>query len=542
MFSNSRVVERVNREFIPVALKAGLVNNPPPGAEGDLYAEIARSRPAPQGICVANSAGKVLAWALSFDNDESLPQFLDYALKRFESAPNATEPVTAERFMKFPGHRLEDVSDNGRTIPVPTGHSTEERCPALPAVESGTLVGRIVGRALDEDGRPLAATLRQEHYMEARFEVPPDVQEQFMRALNASEEGPFDVPSGFGRLLVSHAYLGQLDVNPLGGRATGGRTEHESIEFRAQRVAQDGEVETVRITGSSDVSGGPSGEGVRADGRQWEHRVQLEWQGYIDVQDGRFSELVVFAEGTERLRWGHLRLFQIDEPDVAHLMAGHPIDLDCGVQYGLHAQPCSTEEVVEAIDRNPPNGRGPDQLAAALSPRFLVFGDATARELGLSQQQRSALAELRGRELEAFDEFRQQFQQAPPAERPRRLDEYRLAATQRLNESLGELLSQHERDRLRRVELRHEGLFALANPMVARELQVTDEQRQRIADLVRQTQQQAQELQQQNGGDPQRLQRDMSALRRRQEEAISEVLTESQRTAWSALTGSQEQE
>ena len=33
-------MRRINKEFIPVALKAGMVNNPPRGMEGQLYAEI----------------------------------------------------------------------------------------------------------------------------------------------------------------------------------------------------------------------------------------------------------------------------------------------------------------------------------------------------------------------------------------------------------------------------------------------------------------------------------------------------------------------
>ena len=83
VFSNPDVVRRVNREFIPVALKAAHVNNPPPGPEGLLYREIGRSRPAPQGICIANSAGKVLDWVLMFDDDKQVLKFLDHALERY---------------------------------------------------------------------------------------------------------------------------------------------------------------------------------------------------------------------------------------------------------------------------------------------------------------------------------------------------------------------------------------------------------------------------------------------------------------------------
>jgi len=79
VFSNAEVIKRVNADFIPVALKAGLVNNPPADDEGLLYREVERSKPAPQGICVVNSAGKVLNWVLMFDDDKNLLAFFDHA-------------------------------------------------------------------------------------------------------------------------------------------------------------------------------------------------------------------------------------------------------------------------------------------------------------------------------------------------------------------------------------------------------------------------------------------------------------------------------
>ena len=78
VFSRPEIIRRVNAQFVPVALKAALVNNPPPGLEGKFLAEISRSKPAPQGVCVANASGKVLAWALSFDDDTQVPKFLDF--------------------------------------------------------------------------------------------------------------------------------------------------------------------------------------------------------------------------------------------------------------------------------------------------------------------------------------------------------------------------------------------------------------------------------------------------------------------------------
>ena len=52
-----------------------------------------RSKPAPQGICVVNSAGKVLDWVLMFDDDKSVLAFLDHVSKRFAKYPDAKRPV-----------------------------------------------------------------------------------------------------------------------------------------------------------------------------------------------------------------------------------------------------------------------------------------------------------------------------------------------------------------------------------------------------------------------------------------------------------------
>ena len=96
VFSKPDVIKRVNADFIPVALKAALVNRPSDDEEGRLYREIARSRPAPQGICVVNSAGKVLNWTLMFDNDKSVLAFFDHARTRYAEFPDAKKPVAAE--------------------------------------------------------------------------------------------------------------------------------------------------------------------------------------------------------------------------------------------------------------------------------------------------------------------------------------------------------------------------------------------------------------------------------------------------------------
>lgn len=341
-----------------------------------LYAELSRSKAAPQGICVANSAGKVLAWTLSFDDDASIGTFLDYAHQRYKDSPDAARAVTAERFMKFPSRKMPDVADTGRKLTIPDRHEKSDRCPALPALERGTLVGRIIGRPLDEKGRPIQQTVRQEDYMEARFEVPVGQQQRFVRALAEAPAGEsFAVPSELARLLVSHAYLGQLDVNPLGGRQTGGKTDRESIEFHATLVLGEGDGQSVYITGTSNVAGGPAEIGIRTDGRQWEHNVQLAWEGYIEIVGDRITRLVLTAQGTERLRWGSQLWNLTAEPDVAHLMAGHPIDFDGPVRYGLIAEPCGEDEIASSDTPQAILPRGSD-VPASMGQRLAHLREA----------------------------------------------------------------------------------------------------------------------------------------------------------------------
>ena len=340
VFSKPEVIRRINDKFIPVALKAAMVNNPPSGLEGTLYGEIGRSKPAPQGICVANSAGKVLDWVLMFDDDESVLSFLDHALSRYAQFPDATKSVTTRRFMRFPSRELDAVDDATGALPVRYDHVAGQHCPARPVLKEGTLVGRVIGRALDPRGEPLADTLRQEHYMEARFEVPANVQKAFIAELLSRGAGRFRVPDDLARTLVSHAYLGQLDVNPM-GLQPGGKNDRRQWEFWAQRISSvDPSIIRARIEGTSSVAGSHDDLGRGTDGRRWDHEVVLEWEGYVDVDSEyrQIQRIIVVGHGQEKLRWGNDRLRMSGEPDVAHLPAGRQIDLQCSVRYGLVAE------------------------------------------------------------------------------------------------------------------------------------------------------------------------------------------------------------
>ena len=255
IFSNADVIRRVNADFVPVALKAGLVNNPPDNDEGRLYREIGRSKILPQGICVVNSAGKVLDWVFMFDDDKSVLAFLDDARKRFAKFPDAKKPFPAERYMNFPSEKLADIEDNGKVVPIVERHPEGESCPAKPRVPLGTIIARVFGRALDKDGKPVADTLRQENYVEERFNVPVVRQEALAKALAAAGTERFKIADDLARVLMSHAFMGELDVNPLGGHH-GGKGLRADCTFWGQKVQADGNGPVrVHIDGKSEAAG-----------------------------------------------------------------------------------------------------------------------------------------------------------------------------------------------------------------------------------------------------------------------------------------------
>lgn len=172
--------------------------------------------PAPQGIGTTNGGGQVPACAMSFDDDDSILKSLDHVQDRYATDSDDARSVVAERFMKFPSHKLPDVADNGRRLQIARRHPDGQRCLAEPDVAPGTPVGKIIGRALDEHGDPLADTSRQEHDMDARLEIGPELQQEFARAVETADSKQLTIPDEFAGALIGPTHLGQLDVNPLG--------------------------------------------------------------------------------------------------------------------------------------------------------------------------------------------------------------------------------------------------------------------------------------------------------------------------------------
>jgi hypothetical protein len=540
VFSKLEVIRRVRADFLPVALKAGAVNQPPHNAEGRLYREIARSKPAPQGICVVNSAGKVLDWALMFDDDRSVLAFLDHAAKRFVQFPDARRPFPAERFMKYPSQKLPDVEDSGEVAAIPERHRRGEHCPGQPPIPRGTLVARVFGRALGEDGKPVADVVAQEHYVEDRFSVPVATQETLARAVAEAGGKRFRLPEDLARLLVGHAFLGQLDVNPLRG-APGERGALKQCEFWAQQAEAGGGPMRLRIEGRSKAEGSSDG-GRSGDARLWRHEVQLAWEGIIDLKNDRVTSLLVTARGLEKLQWSNQGWPLKRRADVTHLPAGHAIDQTGGVQYGILGEPVSVEGAsdveAESGQEIPDEARKP--LVEALGGPFLVYRDRVQAELKLSDEQRNKLMAQFPVYVQETMKLFEKIQDAPPREREKALQEHRQKSDQRLTAQLNEVLDARQRGRLFQLQLQQAGPFALLGQNEAfLPLEIRDEQRRGFQEVVQEMEKKIQALVQEaeKEGNPEEIRSKVTKLRHEHAARIEALLTPVQRKRWKTLLG-----
>ena len=79
------------------------------------------------------------------------------------------------------------------------------------------------------------------------------------------------------------------------------------------------------------------------------HEVKLTWQGLIEMKGNRVTKVDLWAQGTEKLkfgtvrgkkdRWRNGRTHYNDE--VAVLPGGRQINLNCGVHYGITGEPAA---------------------------------------------------------------------------------------------------------------------------------------------------------------------------------------------------------
>jgi hypothetical protein len=545
VFSNPQVVRRIQTDFVPLALRAPLVNQADSLRDQDekwLYQRINRAKLAPQGICLLNSSGQVLSWVQMFDSNKDVLAFLDHGRKLFRKHPTAKRVVATERYLKFPSTRVKDVRDGAKVPVIARAHPKGKTCPAKYAkgkVAAGDLLAQLVGRALDKQGKPLADVVNQEHYAEDRFLVPARLQAAVARALAKAGKAAVPLPGEFARFCATYANLGHIDVRPLfevGGHENKGKWKR--CEFRARKFTAGKETTLWRIEGESEVV---SKVAINGDGV---HNVKLAWEGFIEVKGERLLRLLLAARGTEKLQFSNNdnRLKKVKGDEVAFLPAGRPINVDSAVRYGIIGEPVAEDQVgaEEPTDAGPVPEEAGRHLTRALGTSFLVFHPQVQKELRLSAQQKQ---QLRQRLQETFPDtmkFFAKLKDLKPGEREKKHHAHRQTAQEKLAAFLKKTLKPAQRRRLRQIELQQEGLFGLlGRPKLMAELKVTDQQRRQFMAVVEKMGKKIQPLLQkaQSGGKPEEIGPKVLKIRKEHESKAEAILSAAQKRQWKKLLG-----
>lgn len=556
------VIRRIQTDFVALALRAPSVNRPdfvPDKDERWLYQRINRAKLAPQGIGVLKSDGQVLTWVQMFDKDQSVLDFLEHSMKRFHETAKVKGPVVTQRYMRFPGDKSQDRVDTEKLPAViAEGHSKGKSCPMKLGKEpmpAGSVLARLVGRALDDKGKPVADTVNQEQYAEDKFVVSPALQQAVAKALATADTERVRLPDDFSKLCATHAHLGHIDVQPLLNMRTGpdnplgvggvvqNKGEWKQCAFWAQKLEATKETTLWRVEGQSEVVSqlAINGKGM--------HDVKLTWEGFIFVKGNRMAQLLLAARGTEKLEFAKddhpLKREKKDE--VAFLPGGRPVDVSAGVRYGIIGEPIAGDEPkggnesangsADNVQEFPEEARR--QLINALGGSHLVFRDKVLEELKVSDDQKQKLMQrLPGIIKETMGHFLN-IEDLQGAVLEKEHQAYRQKAQGKLTPFLENTLKEDQLQRLRQVELQQEGAFSLGRPDIGKDLKITDEQRKQFMALVQELQKKIEPLikEAQAAGNPPEVMLKIMKVRRNYEDKIEALLSDGQKKQWKEMLG-----
>ena len=482
---------------------------------------------------MVNSAGKVLDWVFMFDDNKGVLAFLDHA-QSGSPVSRREETVPRRARAKFPGQKLADIEDNGKVMPIVEGHPRES-CPAKPRVQQDhhRAHGYLAGR-LDNDGKPVADTVRQENYVEDRFNVPVVKQEAAQLAPPPASARTLKIADSLARVLASHAFMGELDVNPFGD-VNGSKGLRADCSFWGQKVQTDGNGPArVHIDGKSEAAAVALRQPKAAAAPLWQHQVRkLAWEGLIEMNGNRITRLLLVAHGTDMLKRGNKKA------ELGQLPGGHIafIDLDCGVRYGIIGEPVLAEKAGSA-DEIPDQAR--KQLVEVLGGAFVVYRDKVQEELKLSEEQKGKLLQTFPDHLHETKKVFEKVKDLKSAEREKEMQEHRQKSDQKLSALLKEVLDAKQLERLSQLQLQQAGAFVLLGRNEAfRKLKITDEQRQRFMAVVQEMQKKIEPLikEAQSGGDPQEIRPKIMKIRKDHEGKIEALLTDAQKKQWKEMLG-----
>ena len=179
------------------------------------------------------------------------------------------------------------------------------------------------------------------------------------------------------------------------------------------------------------------------------------------------------------------------------------------------------------------------QIVETLGTPFLAFHDKVQAELKLTVNQKTKLDQRLQDTVQETVHFFQKISAGSPEEREKELRDHKKKAQEHLSAFLNGILDEGQSRRLRQVMLQREGLLALGDQGVAREIGFTNRQGQQFVEVVRDLQRQVETLvkQAQTTGNSAEIRPKVMKIRKEHELKLEDLLTDEQKKQWREMLG-----
>jgi hypothetical protein len=179
------------------------------------------------------------------------------------------------------------------------------------------------------------------------------------------------------------------------------------------------------------------------------------------------------------------------------------------------------------------------QVIETLGAPFLVFRDKVQKDLKLSDEQKKKLEKRLQDTVQETMQFFQSLQDAKPQDRQKEHQAYVKKSQEKLAAFLEGALKEEQLQRLRQVMLQREGLFALGDPALMKELDITDKQRQQFFETVQELQKNVESLlkQARKEARPEEIRPKIMKIRDERMRRIEALLSDAQKNRWKKMLG-----
>jgi len=160
---------------------------------------------------------------------------------------------------------------------------------------------------------------------------------------------------------------------------------------------------------------------------------------------------------------------------------------------------------------------------------LLLNQESVQKELKLSKDQIKDVKSAWGKQMEAF----RGLQDVDEEERPKKIQEIAKEG----DKAVAKILKKDQTKRLKQITLQVQGAQAFADPAVAKELKLSDEQKKKIKGIQDAAQKEMREAFQDAAGDQEELQKKMGEIRKSTNDKTMKLLTDDQKKTWKKMTG-----